>query len=112
MLQIDIYLSPPFSLSLSPSLSLQHVLSVQPRNTEALFHQGLVYYGLQNLQKSKELFQTLLQLSPTHEDGLYYLGQVYYKEQRYKKAVDVWKKLDRDYRDVAAQLKLAEKHSK
>jgi tetratricopeptide (TPR) repeat protein len=91
---------------------LQQVLSVQPRNKEAVFHQALAYYNLQNLQKSEELFLSLLQLSPTDKEGLYYLGLVYYKAQKYGKAVDVWKKLDRDYRDVATQLKLAEKHSK
>ena len=77
-----------------------------------MFHQALAYYNLQNLQKSEELFLSLLQLSPTDKEGLYYLGLVYYKAQKYGKAVDVWKKLDRDYRDVATQLKLAEKHSK
>jgi tetratricopeptide (TPR) repeat protein len=91
---------------------LQQVLSVQPRNREALFHQALAYYHLQNLQKSEEFFLNLLQLSPTDREGLYYLGLVYYKAQKYEKAVDVWKKLDRNYRDVDTQLKLAKKHSK
>ena len=102
-----------YTLSSLPSPhSLQQVLSVQPRNREALFHQALAYYHLQNLQKSEEFFLNLLQLSPTDREGLYYLGLVYYKAQKYKKAVDVWKKLDRNYRDVDTQLKLAKKHSK
>ena len=100
--------------SLPPSLtlsSLQQVLISQPRNTEALYNQALAFYRHQNLQKAEENFLKLLAISPSHKDGLYYLGHTYYKGQKFDHAVEVWRKLDRNYRDVAAQLKMAEKHS-
>ena len=108
------FISSPYYTHVCPLVppSLQQVLSVQPRNTQALFHRALAYHALQNLQKSEELLLNLLKLSPAHKDGLYYLGLVYFKGQRYGKAAEVWKKLDRNYRDVASQLKLAEKHAK
>lgn len=102
-------------LSLFPhyaQCSLSQALNSRSTNQEALLAQALVYYGLQNLQKSEEYFKKLLKISPDHKDGLYYLGHVYYKGQKYQEAVKSWKKLDSKYRDVTEQLKLAKKYSK
>ena len=105
---------PPTPLSLSVSLppSLQQVIITTPKNVAALFSLGQVYYSLQNLPKSEELFQKVLKLSPHHKETLYYLGHVYYKGQRYSEAASIWRRLDRGYKDVATQLTLAERHSK
>ena len=117
-------LSLPLTLFLPPSLppslphfplylcSLNQALSSQPRNLDALYSQAQVYYALQDLTKSEEVFTKILNLSPNHKDARYYLGHVLFKAQRYGDAVATWRRLDGGYRDVATQLKLAEKYSK
>lgn len=67
------------------------VLSVDAKNTEALFTLGLVYSDsvLSQPHKAIELFTQVLELQPDHQEAMLSLARVYVGERRCKEAAKI-----------------------
>ncbi len=69
------------------------LLDTDPKNVEAWFQLGNIYYGVQENQQAVEYYNKALEIEPQHIAVLTQLGNLYFDIKQYQKAVDCYQRV-------------------
>ena len=67
-------------------------LKYDPSNIKVYNKKGLVYFGIKQYSKAKEMFQKVISLQPEHLQAHINLGMVEYMEDHKEEALKTWEK--------------------
>lgn len=101
---IKLYKSPGIYFAISNIYSLQgkmqdalleinNALKLSPNDIDYLEHKARIYYTMDNLYKSAEIYENILDIDSNFNPGLYSLARIYEELKQPSKAVIIYEKL-------------------
>jgi len=74
-------------------IEINNALKISPDNIDYLDHKARIYYSMDNLSKSAEIFEQILSIDSNYTYGLYSLARIYEELKQPSKAIIVYEKL-------------------
>ena len=74
-------------------IEINNALKMAPDDIDYLDHKARIYYTMDNLQKSAEIFEYIITLDSNYTYGLYSLARIYEESKQPSKAIVIYEKL-------------------
>lgn len=74
-------------------IEINNALKFTPQDIDYLEHKARIYYTMDNLSKSAEIYEDILKIEPSFSSGLYSLARIYEELKQSSKAIVVYEKL-------------------